>query len=279
MPPFTELCTFDAGGDLTLALETNPHLSGRVIAVLRNGHKRWMHAVRILECEPESALPAGRCGPLSSLPEQVPDRTLLEGLNRLLGDCARLLPPGSVHADGLHEQPDLSQLTVRIEPSELRCRVIMIYHVDGREAARTFVNLPESWTGNGPYASPLSSADALIQEAAERLQCRHQARVALRGGPADPSQHLRPVGKLVASPGDGRLRHLRRPGHRRDPAVPQRLGLGGQIQAGRRLRRVHRPVGGLGACAHRSRSAGLGRGGAGRIGGTGRLTTKRGRAG
>jgi hypothetical protein len=71
----------------------------------------------------------------------------------------------------------------------------------------------------------------------QQLQRRDQAGVTLSGGlapasgPAHPSKGGRPFGQLGAAPGDGRLRHFGQPGNRLGPAMPQRLGLGGQIQA------------------------------------------------
>ncbi|MEV6400840.1 hypothetical protein AB0M39_39715 [Streptomyces sp. NPDC051907] len=201
MPPFTAHCTFDAGGDLTLALETSPHLPGRVIAVLRNDHKRFMHAVRILECDPAAALPAGDCGSLDSLPEQLPYRTLLEGIDRLLGDCAGLLTPGSAHADGLHEQPDPSQFTVRIAPGEKRCRVMSVLDADGRVAAQTFVSLPESWTDDEPRTVQLSAADAPVPEAA--MGALHLSRVRTRRARANADAYRQAFGGFASRFADG----------------------------------------------------------------------------
>jgi hypothetical protein len=195
MPPFTTHCTFNGGGDLTLALESNPHLPGKVIAVLRNDHKGWMHAVRVLERNPQQPLPQGHCGPLSTLPEQVPDTDLLDGLNQLLGDCASLLPHGNVRARDLIEQPDPSQFTVQIAPSKERCRVVRICDADGREAAVTFVNVPESWTDK-PCEFPLSTADPAIQEAAQHALLSSQARTHRARANADTYQQT--FGRLAA---------------------------------------------------------------------------------
>lgn len=165
MPPFTAHCTFDAGGDLTLALETNPYLPGRVVAVLRNDHKRWAHAVRILDHTPHTQLPRGHRGLLNKLHTQVHDPQLLDGLRRLLDDCAHLLSsPGRPAAS---EDLPTASLTVKIAAEGGSCRHVTVHTEDERELARTFVNLPDTWT-NTAHEWPLASAPSFIHEAAER---------------------------------------------------------------------------------------------------------------
>jgi hypothetical protein len=191
--PFTTHCTFAAGGDLTLALETNHHLPGKVVAVLRNDHKGWRHAVRVLECDPRAALPEGHCGTLSRLAERTLDRQLLDGLNRLLRDCATLLPSDFVPAGSkVLDQPDHSSFTVRLRPrfGTGPTRSVGVYDADDCEVALTFVNLPEGWTDRGLYESPLCSAEPVIQEAAERALLTSRARSHRIQANADTYKHV-----------------------------------------------------------------------------------------
>jgi hypothetical protein len=165
MPPFTVHYTFDAGGDLTLALETNPYLAGHVIAVLRNDHKRWAHAVRILDHTPHMLLPHGHCGLLDTLDAQVRDRQLLDGLHRLLDDCAQILPSGRTQRSA--EDLPASLFTVRIAAEGGRCRHVTVHTENGRELAHTFVNLPDTWTDQAREWT-LTSAPPFVREVAER---------------------------------------------------------------------------------------------------------------
>ncbi|MFF3787122.1 hypothetical protein [Streptomyces sp. NPDC001933] len=160
-------CSFDAGGDLTLSLELSPHLPDRVIAILRNDHKRWAHAVRVLEHTPQPVLPRGHCGSLTALNTQVQDSRLLDGLNELLDDCARLLPPGITGES--HKDRDAlpaAQFTVRIPAGGARCRRVTVHDDRGRQATSTFINLPDTWADSA-YESPVTSAFPFIREAAE----------------------------------------------------------------------------------------------------------------
>lgn len=164
MPPFTAHCTFDAGGDLTLALETNPYLPGHVVAVLRNDHKRWAYAVRILDRTPNTQLPRGHCGLLNKLHTQVHDRPLLDGLRGLLGDCADLLHSSETPAAS--EDLPMASLTVKIAAEGGSCRHVTVRTENERELAHTFVNLPDTWTDT-THEWPLASAPSFIREAAE----------------------------------------------------------------------------------------------------------------
>lgn len=92
-----------------------------------------------------------------------------------------------------------------------------------------------SQRGRGPAQRGDRVADLLRLD--QGLECRHQARVALgcrstsAAGAAHPSQHRGAAREFVASPRDGRLRYLRQPGYRRGPAMPEGIGLQGQVQA------------------------------------------------
>jgi hypothetical protein len=173
MPPFTTHCTFDAGGDLTLALESNQYLPGHVVAVLRNEHKHWVHAVRILNRTPHSQLPRGYRGPLDTLHAQVHDRQLLDGLRRLLDDCAQLLP--SSGTAGAAEDLPTPPLTVRLSAEGGSCRHTTVHMRSGQELTSTFVNLPDAWTDTA-HEWPLASAPSFVREAAERAVQAFRAR-------------------------------------------------------------------------------------------------------
>jgi hypothetical protein len=83
------------------------------------------------------------------------------------------------------------------------------------------------------------------------LQRRPQARITLgrwlasATGTAHPSQHRRAASKFGTSPRDRRLRHLRQPGHRGDPAMSERTCLGRQEQPALPLVQVRQQGGDL----------------------------------
>ncbi|MFD6471854.1 hypothetical protein [Streptomyces goshikiensis] len=136
-------CTFDAGGDLALFLETNPDLPGLVIAVLKNTHKGFTYAIRILKA-PASCLPSGPRGPLSSVDADIEDLNLRTGLRSLLDDCTALLA-GPVPE---HTLPplDVTGLTVNISAGSFQCRWLTVHDAAGQAIGGAFVNLPHGWT-------------------------------------------------------------------------------------------------------------------------------------
>ncbi|MFD4247557.1 hypothetical protein ACFWP3_39130 [Streptomyces sp. NPDC058525] len=161
--PWKAACTFDAGCDLTLVLETNPDLPDMVIAALTNDFKGRTHALRVLQA-PATSLPHGPRGSLSSLDTDVEDPHLRAGLNRLLDDCATLLPgPVSGHS----VQPlAVDDLTAIIGAGKNSCRALTVYDASGQKIATTFLNLPDGWT-TAAYESPVATAHPKVREAAE----------------------------------------------------------------------------------------------------------------
>lgn len=161
--PWTVACTFDAGGDLTLALETNPYLPNTVVAAFTNVFKGRNHALRVFQA-PAASLPHGPRGPLGTLDTDVEDPHLRAGLSLLLDDCAPLLVRPVA---GRSVRPvAVDGLTVSIGASSSFFRALTVYDTSGRAIATTFLNLPDGWT-TGAYRSPVATAHAKVREAAE----------------------------------------------------------------------------------------------------------------
>ncbi|MFE4304790.1 hypothetical protein ACFRR6_01735 [Streptomyces sp. NPDC056891] len=150
--PWNEACTFDAGGDLALILETNPDLPGIVIAALKNTHKGFTYAIRTLKA-PANCLPSGPRGPLSSVDDNIEDLNLRNGLRSLLDDCTALLA-GPVPEHSLPPL-DVTGLTARIPAGSLQCRRLTVHDAAGQEIGGAYLNLPHGWTSER-YEGPLS---------------------------------------------------------------------------------------------------------------------------
>ncbi|MEV6676394.1 hypothetical protein AB0N09_05920 [Streptomyces erythrochromogenes] len=191
--PWTVACTFDAGGDLTLVLETNPYLPDMVIAALTNDFKGRTHALRVLQA-PAATLPNGSCGLLSSLDTDVEDPHLRAGLDRLLDDCAPLLT-GPVPGHTI--QPlAVDGLTVSVGAGRNACRALTVHDTSGRMIATTFLNVPDGWTA-AAHESPVATAHAEVRAAAETALRRNLA--AERRARANAEAYLDTFG--VTSPG------------------------------------------------------------------------------